>query len=274
MNKMSFPALINNVTSLPLYVSSVGHWDHQTEITRGNEFMDYQWIQCVKGSGIVEVDGKVLRIDENEGFLLLPEVPHAYYPLTDGWEVWWLSFAGQTAGEMMGHFKLGQSMKITLTDPQRLIEKMEIMLTELETHHRLDQRVSSEMLYGLLVHLHMDYTQPSYKRNPYLEQLQPVITYINDRYYEPVSLQDLATVLGVTVQHTCLLFQKGLHVRPFEYIARVRIQKAKEKLIQDPTLSVQEVGQQIGYESPSHFGKVFKQHEHMTPATFRKLYRS
>ncbi|MGO4270323.1 helix-turn-helix domain-containing protein [Paenibacillus sp. TAF58] len=60
--------------------------------------------------------------------------------------------------------------------------------------------------------------------------------------------------------------------RPFEYINRFRIQKAKEFLQQFPDMKVKCIDEMVGFESPSYFIKRFKKSEGITPNNFRKMH--
>ena len=59
-------------------------------------------------------------------------------------------------------------------------------------------------------------------------------------------------------------------MRPFEYLAKRRIQKAKLMLVQDK-YTVNEIAQIVGYNDCSYFCSVFKKHEGISPAEFRAL---
>ncbi|MNJ00150.1 Bifunctional transcriptional activator/DNA repair enzyme AdaA [compost metagenome] len=75
----------------------------------------------------------------------------------------------------------------------------------------------------------------------------------------------------MTPQHTCLLFQQTLGMRPFAYLTRYRLRKAKELLLQEQ-LEVREIAKRVGYEDTSYFIKLFKRQEGVTPIRFRKIH--
>ncbi|MEG0145152.1 MAG: helix-turn-helix transcriptional regulator, partial [Clostridia bacterium] len=55
---------------------------------------------------------------------------------------------------------------------------------------------------------------------------------------------------------------------PNEYLLFVRLTRAKELLRETPK-SIREVALEVGVGNPSYFINLFKQHEHMTPNTYR-----
>ena len=58
-------------------------------------------------------------------------------------------------------------------------------------------------------------------------------------------------------------------MRPMEYIARVKISKAKSMLL-DSDISVTQLSKSLGYAGPTYFGIVFKKYEGISPSEFRK----
>jgi YesN/AraC family two-component response regulator len=87
-------------------------------------------------------------------------------------------------------------------------------------------------------------------------------------FSEDISLEILADITDITPQHLCKIFKKCLYMRPFEYIAKKRIQEAKKLLI-DRSMSIKAIGEAVGYKDSSYFCAIFKKHELISPAEFR-----
>ena len=96
-----------------------------------------------------------------------------------------------------------------------------------------------------------------------------MIDYINDSFSSPISMDDLCAVSGVSKQYICLLFRKALGSRPMEYVAKRRIQAAKE-LLTGSDKTVEDIAAETGFCTASYFCKLFKRYEGMTPVQFRK----
>jgi YesN/AraC family two-component response regulator len=275
MDRMYFPALSDEDMKLPFYVTSAGRWRHQTHIKRQGEFPDYQWIQCVKGRGELRVNEEIYIVKENEGMFLTPHVPHEYYPITSEWQVCWVSFNGSVIDDIMLSLQFTTSGKIILTDAESLYRMLEELMNRLEENHSSSTMHCSELIYSVILKLRQDSVYiESKSRLQQITQLNPVLRYIEKYYHQPLTLEVLAKQLSVTEQYTCLLFQQSLGIRPFEYITRVRIQKAKKLLLKNNHISVQDIARQVGYEHPSYFIKRFKEQENVTPTVFRKMYFS
>ncbi|MQR88832.1 helix-turn-helix domain-containing protein [Bacillus megaterium] len=275
MDRMYFPALSDEDMKLPFYVTSTGSWRHQTHINRQGEFPDYQWIQCIKGRGELRVNDEVYIIKENEGMFLTPHVPHEYYPVTSEWQVCWVSFNGSVIDDIMLSLQFINSGKIVLTNAESLHRMLQELMNRLEENHTSSTMQCSELLYSVILKLRQDSVYiESKSRLQQITQLNPVLRYIEEYYHQPLTLEALAQQLNVTEQYTCLLFQQSLGIRPFEYVTRVRIQKAKKLLLKNNQISVQDIARQVGYEHPSYFIKRFKEQENVTPTIFRKMYFS
>jgi AraC family transcriptional regulator of arabinose operon len=256
---------------LPLYIVSTGSWTHQPQVFRKDGYKEFQWFQCLNGQGILEIDGKSLPISKGQGMLLYPGVPHRYYPLVEPWTVQWIEFNGTFAEEILQSMQFRESSVLFMTKPEVFESRIH------EINHMFSVRKysvsyeGSQLLYGLLLDL-FRYTSTSDTRSnqEQYEHLKPVIDHIENSYDQPLTLIDLANLLSVTPHYMCVLFQQTLGTRPFEYINRFRIHKAKEFLQQFPAWEIQMITKKVGFESPSYFIKVFKKIEGITPKEFRK----
>ncbi|MGN0691509.1 MAG: helix-turn-helix domain-containing protein, partial [Oscillospiraceae bacterium] len=99
--------------------------------------------------------------------------------------------------------------------------------------------------------------------------LMKALDHIGCNYASPVTMDDLCAAAGVSKQYLCMLFRKTLNVRPMEYIAKRRIQAAKE-LLTGSDMTIEEIAAETGFCTASYFCKLFKRYEGITPSRFRK----
>jgi AraC-like DNA-binding protein len=242
---------------------------------REGGFPDYQWIQTVSGQGLLEAgDGRRLTVSKGQGMLLYPNETHAYSALRAPWEVIWVSWNGAQAAAIMESLQLVRTEALHVSSPERTLLRCRDIHAGAQSADPLRMLRVSASVYELLLDLaaYGSLAELRSKRQ-HAEQLAPVLALMEERSAEPLTLEMLAQRLGVSPQHTCHLFQQTLGMRPFEYLKRVRLRKAKELLLQQWDLEVQEVGERVGYGHASYFIKLFKQQEGMTPAQFRGTYR-
>lgn len=94
---------------------------------------------------------------------------------------------------------------------------------------------------------------------------------IGERYPENLTVADIAAGVYLSPTYARLLFKQETGETLFEYLTKVRIERAKE-LLKDPRIKFYEVCDAVGYTDPSHFSKLFKKMTGSTPSAFRDQY--
>lgn len=220
------------------------------------------------------VNDEKLKVLPGQGMLLMPNEPHEYYPTSKQWRVNWVSFNGTQVETTLCSLQLKKSGVRYHTNPGITLQKMEEIISLLGTNHPRRTVDASSLVYSLLIDLYQwTSTSEIRSKKQSFEQMAPIFDFIEKNYHMPISLEQLSRQISVTAQHTCLLFQQTIGLRPFEYITRYRLRKAKEILLQQPTTPIKEIAAQVGYEHPSYFIKLFKKQEGVTPSKFREIYR-
>lgn len=82
------------------------------------------------------------------------------------------------------------------------------------------------------------------------------------------SLEEMASFLHCTRIQLIRLFKKDLHTTPHAFLLKVRLQHAS-LLLKTSNLSIYNIALNLGFQSETHFGRVFKQHYAMTPHLYR-----
>jgi AraC family transcriptional regulator len=100
-------------------------------------------------------------------------------------------------------------------------------------------------------------------------RLQWAMEYIHNHYDETISIDVLASQACLSVFHFKRLFREVFHEAPYQYIRKLRLQKASELLLKD--WPVGDVCKAVGWEDTSSFIRLFKQMMNTTPNRFRKL---
>lgn len=85
-------------------------------------------------------------------------------------------------------------------------------------------------------------------------------------------VEDLAREAGLSRSGFADKFRVMLGVTPMQYLADWRIQKAKRMLV-DSDDSIDRIAEQVGYESPAAFCRVFKKGVGQGPGGFRRHHR-
>ncbi len=98
-------------------------------------------------------------------------------------------------------------------------------------------------------------------RHPKLSQ---VIQTMEQNIEEPISPANLAKYVGMSTRQLERLFRRYLNRSPKRYYMELRLQKARNLLMQTD-MSVINVALACGFASPSHFSKCYRAHYDTTP---------
>jgi transcriptional regulator GlxA family with amidase domain len=98
-------------------------------------------------------------------------------------------------------------------------------------------------------------------RHPKLSQ---VIQMMEANIEDPISPADLAEDVGMSTRQLERLFRRYLNRSPKRYYMELRLQKARNLLMQTD-MSVINVALACGFASPSHFSKCYRSHYNTTP---------
>ena len=92
--------------------------------------------------------------------------------------------------------------------------------------------------------------------------------YIDTNYEKDISLTTLSKHFFISKYQISRLFKKELDIGFVEYLNRFRVQRA-EQLLKETTLSVEQVGYQVGFTNIRSFLRVFKQYTNISPGQYR-----
>jgi AraC-like DNA-binding protein len=100
----------------------------------------------------------------------------------------------------------------------------------------------------------------------------PVITrareYIRQHLTEDLSLGQVAKAVNTSTFYFCKLFKKVTGINFTDYLSRMRIEKSKNLLL-NPNLRVSEIAFEVGFQSLTHFNRVFKKILGQSPTEYR-----
>lgn len=94
--------------------------------------------------------------------------------------------------------------------------------------------------------------------------------YIQEHYYENVTLTEVAQRVGVTSGYLSTIFQKEMKIGFVDYLNEIRIEHACTYLRQN-YLKTYEIAYKVGFHDDKYFYKVFKKIMGQSPSEYRKL---
>ena len=113
-----------------------------------------------------------------------------------------------------------------------------------------------------------NYLSPESKR-----LIAPALEYVAANFSGDVSNSELAALCGVSERYLNKLFVSAVGLSVKQYVLSLRIERAKN-LLYDPTIPIEEVAINCGFENRYYFTKLFKQKTGVSPARYRKASRT
>jgi AraC-like DNA-binding protein/ligand-binding sensor protein len=100
----------------------------------------------------------------------------------------------------------------------------------------------------------------------------PVITrakrFIQENQTENLRLGGVAKAVNTSAFHFCKMFKKATGLNFTAYVSRVRVERARNLLL-NPNLRISEIAYEVGFQSLTHFNRVFKRIMGRSPTDYR-----
>jgi len=110
--------------------------------------------------------------------------------------------------------------------------------------------------------------EPDHYDDLYPDRLVDVIKFVKENLHEQISLRQVADIACMTEQSFSRFFKKRTKKSFMQFLNDLRIAQACQLLIQS-SKPVSDIASLCGYNSSSHFCKVFKDHTGVSPFQYR-----
>ncbi|CAL1516764.1 AraC family transcriptional regulator [Chitinophaga sp. MM2321] len=100
------------------------------------------------------------------------------------------------------------------------------------------------------------------------DKLISIINFIKNNLYEQISLKQVADIACMTEQSLCRYFKKRTKMSFSQYLLELRMAHARKILIEQD-LPISDIAYSCGYNSSSHFCKVFRDYTGQSPYQYR-----
>jgi two-component system response regulator YesN len=181
---------------------------------------------------------------------------------------------------------LRKSGRFALGDAFRLLEQFEILLKDMA----LEVGVPAQELDGS-VGVSPDFRDFAQFGRRFLEllnhycdrirhfsrthgafRIQDIRDYIRQHYFEDIRISMFTEKYFLSREYLMKLFKQEYGCGIYEYVLKVRMEKAKE-LLRDPNLKIRNVAEMVGYKDKNYFSKAFKHYCGLSPSDYREQMR-
>ncbi len=246
--------------------------DHMFCWENGRTLDSFTLVYVTRGSGKLEShSGGTHTINAGDLFILYPGEWHRFQPAPDtGWDEQWVEFDGEQARRIMSHptFSPKQPVRSIGDDESILrlfIEISEATQIQAPGFEQIIATQASQIVARLLARL--QYSSP--KARDMESRIRRACLHILQNVEQTINPQQLSCELGISYSAFRSHFKQITGLPPGQYQIHIRLNKAR-RLLRNSTLSIQEIAEQLGFESIYYFSRLFKKKTGCSPLAYRK----
>lgn len=221
----------------------------------------------VSGEGILVLEKQPYPIRPGQTFLIERPGPFQYYRPKNA-SHWEFKFLSLTLSSLSIWKNITQSFgRIVEIPPDSTVMQYWDKLYELSLMDKMDNFFqTSAYAYQFMMHLH----DTLYRANDQMENdiIQTCLNLIQNRYKEPLTLQNMAELCNVSPSYLTKNFQEYLKTSPVQYLISHRIEVACSLLLRT-RLHIDKIAEQVGFQSANYFARAFRKVMGMSPREFR-----
>jgi AraC-like DNA-binding protein len=228
-----------------------------------------------KGRGTFILDGKHHSAEPGKLFVIIPGTVFERIPdPTDPLEYYFVRFAVAGAAEVEGQWTFRTSLNEGFPlHGSYMLHNAPVICNLFEQLHYLWQRRGNMvamrrkiLFYELLLAIAHDF-RSHYVTGSTTLAIEHTIEHMVNHYPEDLNLLDLAAIAGLSPSHYSRLFKKYSGHSPIDYLAHLRMDRAKELLsLSDYRLKA--ISQSVGYSDEFYFSRLFKKIVGMSPTAY------
>lgn len=200
-----------------------------------------------------------LSLSGNCLFLFNCAFPHRI-KIQNGAEYRVLYFGGQSLPYFTERLFSGTPFRLLPFSAERASE-LHFLFEEREADPLFCHICLSSLLAGTI----LEEKPPEKNIPPYLRALK---SELETHYYQKYTLEELEQKYRKNKYRICRDFKDCFQTPPLQYLHRMRIQAAKDLLI-ETDMKVHEISYEVGYENVNHFIAHFKKFAGTTPTAYR-----
>lgn len=243
---------------------------HPGHATPKKSYKTYAVHFILEGKGSYTVHGKTYRLGAGQGFMIRPNTPNSYVAdEKEPWKYVYAVFCGADDDALVHHAGLGDGVEVfdfPLDDD--MIRDIYAMHAAGKRNEARGYDLTGYFLLCMSRLVRSNSSSEGETEGACERYLRQAMLYVEDHYSEGVTVEEIASAVGLDRTYLYRIFRAKLGVSPREYLLGVRLERAAD-LLRDSELPIAEVGAETGFHDASHFYKSFSSKYGVTPKQYR-----
>ena len=244
------------------FIPEFGHYRCVEGYEIDRPAFDWHLLVYVRAGALyVETERYCSQVAAGQMALVDCREPHRYY-CRDTVDFQWFHFSGGSSDAYIDHFSALSTMVFRAGDVEERLFGHIFLQAQLVP---CNEHLISASIHGLLAQL----AAPREEERS-SQPVEGALRCIRERFADPLTVETLAAACSMSVSHFIRSFQKHLGRTPHEYLLGFRLQRAKQMLYMTDR-TVEQIAEDCGFNSASHFARAFRAANGCSPTAFRKV---
>ncbi len=255
---------------LAVVCGGVEHSDADYVIDRSG--LSYLSIEFVaRGKGELVLAGRNASLLPGSVFAYGPNVPHRIVTDRDDRLVkYFVDFTGRRAAGLLRQHGLPPGASSRVFVPGEIQRIFDDLIRNGLKPTRLTAEVCGALLEYLILKIAESLSTWEAAQTPAYATYDRCRQHIEANYKRLTGLQQIAQQCHVSPAYLCRLFRRYDHQTPYQFLMRLKMNLAAERL-RNPGVLVKQVAAELGFGDPFHFSRAFKGVLGLSPEAFRRL---
>lgn len=185
---------------------------------------------------------------------------------------YFVAFTGRDARTLLERYAPAPGEAVQTRAPSDLLALFDALVRTGLLNTPFTPRLTRLMVEQLMVKLAETTMPVGTADSPAFATYSRCKAYIEQHWSDIATLEHAARACGVSTAYLCRLFQRFDHQSPYQFLLRLKMGQAVERLLARDT-SVRRVAEELGFSDPFHFSHVFKNVLGVSPGQFARSHR-
>ncbi len=215
------------------------------------------------GKGVLNVDGSIFTVHENQGFIIFPgQIANYIADIESPFEYTWVEFFGNGAKSLIASSLLSPKTPV-INDPDGKIGKA---IWNIIDGGEMSNALLMSKFWAFADTLIVESLRDISPTDLYIEK---AVSYIGENIGKPTTVTDVCSHLNISRNYFCNIFTATMGIPPKRYILNRHMEMAFE-LLKRSHFSIGEIANIVGYDKQSKFTKAFIRYTGKSPSAYRK----